>query len=64
MNFLITGSPLQAFTSGTPMRGLILQLISLRKKDAFHFILAKKSKNPENIDFLKNLGQELKTCIT
>ena len=55
LKIFISTSPLQAFTSGTPMRGLILQLISLRKKDAFHFILAKKSKNPENIDFLKNL---------
>lgn len=55
MKILITGSPLFAYTSGTPMRGLILKLITLRKNDLFHIILTKTSKKSGNTNFLENL---------
>lgn len=51
MNFLITGSPLLAYTSGTPMRGLLSQLISLRRDDFFHIYLNKQGNNTYFKDF-------------
>src|SRR5690554_8047599 len=55
MKILIAAHSVFAFTSGTPMRGLILKLITLRKNDLFHIILTKTSKKSGNTNFLENL---------
>jgi glycosyltransferase involved in cell wall biosynthesis len=55
MKILIPAHSVFAFTSGTPMRGLILKLITLRKNDLFHIILTKTSKKSGNTNFLENL---------
>lgn len=55
MKILIPAHSVFAFTSGTPMRGLILKLITLRKNDLFHIILTKTSRKSGNTNFLENL---------
>jgi glycosyltransferase involved in cell wall biosynthesis len=40
MKIFVSGLPLVAFTSGTPMRGLLTKLISIRYDDTFHIYIS------------------------
>lgn len=51
----ISASPLLTFTSGTPMRGLVLKLISLRKNDVFHIRTNNQNKDKKNKNYLAAL---------
>src|SRR5690554_4145129 len=64
MNILVTNTGLFAFTSGTPMRGMLLKLVTLRKHDTFTIMGDAHSKSKIYCSFLSELEKSanVTTC--